>query len=310
MKKDMKNIADINYHDTKKNEEIKQNDIGKNKDKKEFIQTIRMFRKKEDDILALYILEFFKFIGCIVCDCVVNRKIINGNLAGKNDGSFLQEKYDIDIILNLNETFDKDNYPEICNLIKEGKRRVEFLSIDNQCFLDEIAVNKKESSILLKVIELVWGMGERKGDIGFLSRAYKVTQLFWYLYVKANFKYIQEYFPNREETSEARNSAYNAIFNSYKSCYNCLVSSKYYNENSAPYYKYAIILLEHKLNAMKLLVGKQAIFHTEGMLDQVEKLRKIRPDFIRLAYLAGNICIKDTRYLGAVSRYLRTPKRK
>ena len=33
--------------------------------KMKMIETIRLFRNKEDDIHALFILEFLKFIGCI-----------------------------------------------------------------------------------------------------------------------------------------------------------------------------------------------------------------------------------------------------
>ena len=59
------------------------------------IETIRLIRKKKDDIWALYIIEFLKFIGCIVNDYVFpdTPKL----------GGTLTSVYDANIVLNFTE---------------------------------------------------------------------------------------------------------------------------------------------------------------------------------------------------------------
>ena len=127
------------------------------------------------------------------------------------------------------------------------------------------------------MIRTIWGEKKEISDIlEVLAQKYKASGLFWYLYVKANFKYIQENFPNKNNASEARTKAYKAILKSYTMCYNELVSNELYTRKYIPYYQYAVILLKHKLNGMKQMVGKQAVFHTEGMLEQVERLAQRR----------------------------------
>lgn len=290
---------------------------GENKRNTDFIQTIRIFRMKKDDLKALYILEFLKFVGCIVCDRIVKMEedtIIDDWYAEWEDYEEVDpydeyDKYDVDIILNIEQnTIEKSRYSELNEVVQEGMRqvrRVEFLSISDACLSEEITSTGQNSVLLYQVIRTIWGEKKETPEVlKVLAQKYKGSGLFWYLYVKANFKYIQENFPSKNNASEARTKAYKAILKSYTICYNELVSNELYTRTFVPYYQYAVILLKHKLNGMKQMVGKQAVFHTEGMLEQVEQLAQKRQDFIRLAYLAGNICIKNPRYLGIVPKYL------
>lgn len=284
-----------------------------------FIQAVRIFRTKKDDLIALYMLEFLKFVGCIVCDRIVNLENeidAEGFYAEsyfddeEKDFSIDYDTYDIDIILNLGpDVIERSRYTELSAVAAEGKmqaRRVAFLSVSESNFLDEIASKEGDSLLLQPLIHTIWsGDSDVQKELTVLGEKYKITDLFWYLYVKTNFKYIQEHFPDKNTASESRTKAYKAILRSYTLCYNGLVTDPMFERADAFYFQYAVLLLKHKLNGMKQLVGAQTVFHTEGMLSQVEKLREKRPDFIRLAYLAGNICIKNPRFLGIVPRYMR-----
>ena len=75
------------------------------------IQTIRIFRKKEDDLYALFIIEFLKFIGCIICDCEMRRDhVLSLNFI---------DCYDINLFIETNleeiksKSNSKDNVKEI-----------------------------------------------------------------------------------------------------------------------------------------------------------------------------------------------------
>ena len=63
------------------------------------IETIRIFRRKEDDIWALYILEFFKFIGCVVCDHIIS--------SDYKSLEIIEDIYEVNIIFGMDDA-EKD----------------------------------------------------------------------------------------------------------------------------------------------------------------------------------------------------------
>lgn len=264
------------------------------------IQLIRIFRRKADDVIAFYIQEFFKFAGCIVYDQICEDiSVLNGQIDEQDYGH-----YDMNIILNLNKLKKLNLYGEVQEyqnqsnyILWEGASPDAWQNIEN------------EKSVLLSFLcNKIWRDPQIARDFDVLNMAYTKSKLFWYIYTKANFKYIQEYFPEegeQQKVDEGREKVYQKIFSSFADCYNELVKKKKEDSHRSLYFDYAVLLMEYKLNGLKLLVGEQRFFRTEGMMEQAKKIQGEKPDFIRIYYLLASICAKDNRYYSMICPFLR-----
>lgn len=90
------------------------------------VQVISLFRKKEDDIWAIFILQFFKLIGCIIQDCIItDEEKTRINVRRKND---------LNILLNITEEEIEisEKYRELTPILKaakEGEKAVCYVTI-------------------------------------------------------------------------------------------------------------------------------------------------------------------------------------
>lgn len=270
------------------------------------IQMIRIFRRKEDDIQALYIQEFFKFAGCIVQDQIceaMERKSVQ-DTEESEEKNILQKngKYDVEIILNIEEDWMKDNiYPELKENLEGNVFKINTLNSQNMKNFE-----KDMSLFLMDLIDKIWQDDKKiKQDIKELNIIYANNSIFWYIYAKANFKYIQEYFPDEKEEKDAlddRSIVYHEMLTSFRNAYDEL--NNLANPNRSFYFRYAMLLLKYKMNGLKLLIGEQRIFHTEGLLECAHSIQASKHDFIRIYYLAANICARDSRYQSMVCDFL------
>lgn len=270
------------------------------------IQLIRIFRRKEDDVIALYIQEFFKFIGCIVQEQIYEEmKRINPTYTAEEKISHRNPRYDINIVLSHSgEREEEGMYPELQDCREHGHPIYE-IKIDSQSLKN---IGDEQSSILYQLIRGIWKDEKIREDLEDLAGIYTQNNLFWYIYTKANFKYIQEYFPEAQEQQKAiqcREEVYQEILGSLKNGYKNLRDEEKKNPDRSLYFSYAVLLVKYKLNGLKLLVGEQRFFHTEGMLEHAHRIQASKHDFIRLYYLAANICAKDNRYCNMVRIFLR-----
>lgn len=266
------------------------------------IQTIRLFRGKESDIWSVFLLEFFKLIGCIVYDCVWPVK-------DEDLKSVFTETFDVNILWNLpsdqeqelREQADKEkNNGDECeairlipvNGIKNTQENVPeqdlFVFSDSNC-----------SRYLHQLINHIWPEHERE-SIYALSDAYIAAHLFFYCYNKGNLKFVQEYYPsygNDGRIAEKRKTVSLMIYNQYAACYNELMEFAGNKTDLPYYYKYALVNIRYELNSIRSLGADRTIFYTDQLLKQAEQIKKENPNAIRIHFLVAKICRADDSYL-------------
>ncbi len=265
------------------------------------IETIRIFRRKEDDIWALYILEFFKFIGCVVCDHIIS--------SDYKSLEIIEDIYEVNIIFGMDDA-EKDF--RINERFKELKKE----SGDKSLFLflkstdihaDKEVLNcDKCNAVLEEIITGIWGKDILLEEIKFLGSAYSESRIFFALYNEGNRKFIQEYyqFNKKKSTLETMwREAYEQSFKRFAECYNEFNDFRRAHDKYSVYVDYALLLLKYKLNQIEMLLKNNNIFTMEGMLRQANGILQREPAFIRVAYLAGSICRADTKYLRDAENY-------
>lgn len=249
------------------------------------IETIKLFRKKNDDIWALFILEFYKFIGCLVTDCIV-----------KDDEQYdksSEDCYDASIILNLpNLQIDKEN--------------IVFVSTEGMSINSIMGKGTKKLDKFLKQIIMIWTENDERDEIYKLEQIYCESELFYYLYNKGNIKFVREYYPsalNVGEQNKYKERAYVNSVNSFEKCFNKLKMMKEKTIIKTVYFEYAFLDVMYKLNEIEKILGKSFVFCTETLIKQFKTLYYKKNNFIRSYYLMGEICEADVRYLWRAEKY-------
>ena len=281
------------------------------------IETIRLFRKKEDDIWALFITEFFKFVGCIVCDCELHAKRV---LSLKID-----DEYDVNVFFGVSkeEMLEKTKYensdqlfdgkkvcyriPESCVLFREKVFATEFIGSDSKLKSFYTYAEK----ILRDIVGDIWKEMNEQQEVLQLCDLYCRHKLFFYLYNEGSRKFVKE----QEYSFKVRRSIENTLQDTadksycyFKDAYNELYQKKYmerddnWKENS-PYNFYAEIVLMYKLNQKMTNVEKGNIFKIESLLEKIEDMTEKIPGFVRINYLAGSICKNSNEHYRLAERY-------
>lgn len=243
-------------------------------------QTMRLFRKKADDLEALVLLEFFKFIGFLVTDFVMD------------DQSKFQKKttqtYDLNIILNLREE-------EVQIFCEEHESGIWM----NGCTSDEVFDE------LLKIEKLELDNESMRGII----KRFRDEKLPAVLYNLGNMKFVHEYYSQeekREKVAKSREEAFQKSYNVAVECYIELEKSRKSTEfqKKELYLEYAFLNIKYTINQILYLWKDTLIFDVKVLRESAENIREMAPDFVRLEYLTGFICIHDNRYLVDGETYL------
>lgn len=236
-------------------------------------QTIRLFRKKADDLEALVLLEFFKFIGCLVTDFVIEdrRKFLETSA----------QNYDLNIILNL----EKEEFQSCCK--KPGKGAWIKGNTLDEIFDEIIKIKKPElnSELMKGIIEI-----------------FKDKKLPAVLYNLGNMKFVHEYYPQEEKwekVAKSREEAFQKSYDAVLECYNKLekLRKTMGDSESEVHFEYAVLNVKYTINQILYLWKDTLVFDVEALCTIAEKIRQTSPDLVRLEYLTGFICIHDNRYL-------------
>lgn len=272
------------------------------------IETIRLFRKKEQDIWALYIVEFFKFVGCFICDCEIR------------DSRVLSLKFDDDYDVNLffgvsleDVILRSKHQEEECQL----KGRNISVKIPSAPTMQELLYSESNhttvSGQLLKAfVEQIWDDAAEQTVLLFLSKVYCENNLFFYLYNEGNRKFVQEQHYSlkiRQRLEEALRETAELSFDHFRKGYNSLYQRVQQESEEclfkiSPYYSYAQIVLMYKLNQKMMTMEEGNVFKLESLLERAERVMEKSPDFIRINYLAGSICRDKEGYYRRAEHYL------
>ncbi len=236
-------------------------------------QTIRLLRKKADDIDALILLEFFKFIGCLVTDFVIEERRKFPEISPQN--------YDLNIILNLEE----EELQSCCK--KSGKDTWIKGNTLDEIFNEILKIKKPElnSESMKGIIEI-----------------FKDKKLPAVLYNLGNMKFVHEYYPQeekRENVAKIREEAFQKSYDTVLECYNKLEKLR---ETTRPqemevHFEYAVLNVKYTINQILYLWKDTLVFDVKALCAIAERIRQVDSDFVRLEYLTGFICIHDNRYL-------------
>lgn len=235
-------------------------------------QTVRLFRKKADNLEALVLLEFFKFIGCLVTDFIIEERRKFPEISPQN--------YDLNIILNLEE----EELQSCCKKFGKGVR-IKGNTLD-EIFNGILKIKKPElnSELMKGIIEI-----------------FKDKKLPAVLYNLGNMKFVHEYYPQEEKwekVAKIREEAFQKSYDTVLECYNKLEKLR---ETTRPqemevYFEYAVLNMKYTINQILYLWKDTLAFDVKALCTIAEKIRQAAPDFVRLEYLTGFICIHDNRY--------------
>lgn len=277
------------------------------------IETIRLFRKKEQDIWALYIVEFFKFVGCFICDCELREKRV---LSLKFD-----DEYDVNLFfgVSLEDVMLRSNNQEEEYQLKG---RNIFVKIPSAPTMQELLYSESNHTtvsgqLLKKFVEQIWDDEAEQAVLLFLSKVYCENNLFFYLYNEGNRKFVQEQHYSlkiRQRLEEALRETAELSFDHFRKGYNSLYQRVQQEPEEclfkiSPYYSYAQIVLMYKLNQKMMTMEEGSVFKLESLLEHAERLMEKTPDFIRINYLVGSICRdKEGYYRRAEHYFIKTLK--
>lgn len=258
------------------------------------IEAIRLFRRKEDDIWVLYIMEFLKFIGCVVCDCEIREEY--GILPD------LEDQYDVNIFLNVDyEDAARVIGKELQEDFEEWQRKRTCIFLSHMIFPDmqEILHAEKESGLLQNLIQEIWKDPKDLEEVQLLNEVYSKENLFFYLYNEGNSKFIREHHRSdgiRETIEECYREAAEKSFEHIKAAYSRLYELETSGYKGKPYLSYAKVFVMYKLNEFVKAIDYSTVFKSESLLKRLEELIRSYPDYIRPHYLAGSICRRDRDY--------------
>lgn len=266
------------------------------------INTIRLFRRKKDDLPIIYVLEFLKLIGFITSDCVIKDY-------GPIRNDWFDDIYDVNIVYgNFNSRSDSD---EINEKFEKLEGKVSKVSNVNELRKIFLRINYPESEdpkevghiILEEIIDSVWEE-EPRSEMSFLLEEYKRRDIFLYLYHKGNLKFIQEYYSIRrpldgsgKEQVKRKDNICQQTFEEFLDFYSSIINYNFGREPETVNFCFARLSMEYELNDIRMLMKEGRMFSTDSMKEWVDYIKEKDPDMIRLYYLAGNICSLDNLYL-------------
>ena len=280
------------------------------------IETVRLFRKKEDDIWSVFMLEFFKMIGCITSDYIL--PVQEGKMCGILAAE-LMDPCDVTILWNLQSpgiedivTQQKKNLKKLNHIIQAGETGQNETTISyvqsmgkqgKQLF--RYFQNEGKNIFKEQVLKKIWGDDQSALEkISLLLDAYAENDLFFYWYNKGNLKFVQVYYPLKGKegrNTDKRQKAYQITFQKCAHCYDKLIDKE--NKNDSYYYRFALIHLKHELNCIGELMSGKFIIYAEDLLKQSKRLRSDYPDRIRIDYLQATICETDSLFLWDAEAY-------
>ncbi len=224
-------------------------------------QRICLIRSRQDNILAIYIREFFKLSGFIIRDIV-------------------EETSDGDLE-RISETYD--------------------YVIDRNVYGTSFFIPHESNEYLYeRVLKELFKEEEVLEEMKILSKIYEENQLFYYLYNKGNLKFVEEYYPlshTEKESTNRRKEAMEMCLEKYQKAHN--ETEQYITQcgnGGSLYCQYMLIKLRYKINDISKMLGKGRVYRTQNMLKRIDKLLKEEPDFVRGSYLRGHICVADQQY--------------
>lgn len=269
------------------------------------INTIRLFRSKEDDLSAEFVLEFLKLAGFLVSDYVVR------DHEALKDSWFLNV-YDANIIFGISHYLNNQN--EINT--KFNKLREE-ACCDDKLFLlieDYPKDANADWALLEKIVNALWKSEEEREQMCFLAQKYKAHKMYYYLYGKGNLKYIEEYCPiwhptnSDHESHNWRQSLFKDVQDVFRNFYLELLEPNF--EQESIHYSFAKLCIEYDLNDILTQTNSGRMFSTDSMIERVNLIKRKEPSMIRIYYLAGNICCLDNLYLANADSYYMTAIKK
>ncbi|MCI8949000.1 MAG: hypothetical protein HFG49_03025 [Lachnospiraceae bacterium] len=267
------------------------------------VETVRLFRKKEEDTWAVFMLEFFKMIGCITSDYILPVQM------DKVDSMFaaeLTEPCDVTILWNLRpqeideimaqfQNGNSENFISV-NVVREKEK-------NSKTF--QYFQNSGKQTFAVQILNKIWKNNRRiRNEILFLLDAYTKSDLFFYWYNKGNLKFVQEYYPLKGiegRNTDKRKEAYQITFEKGFQCYNKLISKE--NEYRSYYYRFALIHLQHELNSIGGLMSGKFVFYAQNLLEQAKQLKSDYPEQIRIHYLQAAISETDSLFLWDAEAY-------
>lgn len=238
------------------------------------MQTMRLFRKKEDDLDALVILEFFKFVGFLVTDYVLDSR----------------RKYPKMVFQNYNlNIFYKLSGEETLRFNEEVEGSIWI----NGNTLDEVF------NEILKIKKLGWNNDSIKSIIDI----FKEKRLPVVFYNLGNMKFVHEYYSQeekREKIAKSRDNVFKSSYIAAVDCFDKIAESMAFSglDEFGVYSEYAFLNIKYIINQILYLWKDTQIFDVDILREYSEEIREKAPDLIRLDYLTGFICIQDNRYLG------------
>ena len=260
------------------------------------VETFRLFRRKEDDIWALFIMEFLKLIGCIVFDYELpsNRNV---------DISKITEEFCDNCDVNILWNFHSDEKGAIERWKKESGDNTVFIIFGEGTVpgnkRDEYFCDEGKQIFLTQIINKVWG-GDTKAVLNRLLDNYVQSDLFFYWYHRGSLKFVQEYYPldkKDRKIQEKREKVYVETFCICARFYNTLLEEVKDGEEKPYYYQYALVNLQNELNCLEHITTGGHIFEVKSILKEIMQIRKNFPDYIRIEFLEARVSQTDNRFL-------------
>lgn len=236
------------------------------------MQTVRIFRRREDNFDAMILQEFFKFIGFLVTDFAIEDK--------EKWYSILSHKYDINIRLKVDEKLE---------LLIEEEQEDSIWIIGNTIseVFDELL--KKEE------------LGLNSEPMHTIIDFFKEKRFPAVIYNLQNMKFIIEYISDkekREKILKTRESAWEQSYNMILECYTKLIEAadkaKCYTID--PYIEYAILNMKYIINQILFAYKDNLVFDIPILCKQAERIDTEYPEFIAIQSLKARLYIQDNRY--------------
>lgn len=250
------------------------------------MQTVRIFRRREDNFDAMILQEFFKFIGFLVTDFAIEDR--------KKWDRILSHKYDINVRLKVEEKLE---------LLFEEEQEDSIWIIGNTVseVFDE----------LLKREEL----GLNSEPMHTIINFFKEKRFPAVIYNMQNMNFVtQEIFDEekRKKVLEIRENAFQLSYKIILECYNKLIEAenKTKCQTVDPYVEYAVLNMKYIINLIFYLWKDDLVFDAVVISEYAERIELQYPEFICIQSLKGRILLHDNRHLiEAESRFIYASKK-